>query len=492
MAAPELSADADWSQLYVDGEWRDASGGETMAVENPATRETIAEVPAGTAEDVDAAYGAAEAAQPEWTAMDREERNEYVQRAHDALEDRAEEVTSLLTAEGGSASGKAAGELGISLVDFRTALQVEPPVESVRDSAFVEDKESHVVHEPVGVVGIISPWNYPLHLTTRALAPALALGNSVVVKPASNTPITGGLLLARVAEEAGFPDGVVNVVTGRGSDVGDRMTDHPAPRVISFTGSTDVGREVASNAGSNVALPALELGGNAPFVVTDDVDVEQAAEVGAVGTFTHQGQVCISINRHLVSEEVYDEYVDRLVEHAESLTVGDPADPDVNFGPVIDESQRDDLLEYVEESVEAGATLETGGEADDLFVEPTVLSDATNDVAAACNEHFGPVAPVVPVSSDEEAIEVANDTEYGLSAAVQCRDEERARRLADRIDAGMVHVNDHPIQDEPNAPFGGVKQSGLGRYNGEWIVDELVEPKWISVQHEPRDYDFLG
>ncbi|AGN00156.1 aldehyde dehydrogenase [Salinarchaeum sp. Harcht-Bsk1] len=493
MATPEQQTESGWDRMYVDGEWREASGGDTMPVENPATREPFTEVPAATAADVDAAYEAAAAAQPEWAAKSREERLEYVQAAHDHLQERFEEVVGLLAREGGSAQNKATGEVAISLSDFKTALQQEPPADEERESAFFgESKTHHIVQEPVGVVGIISPWNYPLHLSTRALAPALALGNTVVLKPATDTPITGGLLLAEIADEVGFPDGVVNVVTGRGSEIGDRMAGHPVPRVLSFTGSTSVGKSVASAAGSTVTLPALELGGNAPNVVTEDVDVEQAAKIGAVGSFTHQGQVCISINRHLVHEDVYDEYVELLAEHAESLAVGDPSEnPAVDFGPVVNETQRDDLLEFVEQSVDEGATLETGGDADGLFVEPTVLSDATNDMAAACDEHFGPIAPVIPISGDEEAIELANDTEYGLSAAVQCDDVERARSIADRIDAGMVHVNDHPIQDEPNAPFGGMKQSGLGRYNGEWIVDELLETKWISVQHEEREYDLL-
>jgi len=492
MATPEGESESGWDRIYVDGEWRPASSGEVIPVENPATREQFAAVPAATEADVDAAYEAAAAAQPAWARLPREERLEYVEAARDALKSRFDEVVDLLAQEGGSAHGKGGGEVAISLSDFRTALTQEPPEPEERESVFVEGKTNHVVHEPVGVVGIISPWNYPLHLSTRAFAPALALGNTVVLKPATATPVTGGLLLAEIADEVGFPDGVVNVVTGRGSEIGDRMAGHPIPRVLSFTGSTDVGRRVASEAGSAVTLPALELGGNAPNVVTDDVDVERVARIGAVGSFTHQGQVCISINRHVVHEDVYDEYVDELVANAESLELGDPsANSDVDLGPVIDESQRDDLLTYVEESVEAGATLETGGSARDLFVEPTVLSGATNEMAAACNEHFGPVAPVIPVRSDEEAIEVANDTEYGLSAAVQCDDLERARTLADRIDAGMVHVNDHPIQDEPNAPFGGTKQSGLGRYNGEWIVEELLETKWISLQHEDRDYDLV-
>ncbi|MEF8887765.1 MAG: aldehyde dehydrogenase family protein [Haloarculaceae archaeon] len=491
MATHADEAETDWSRLYIDGEWVEAASGETIPVENPATRETVAAVPAATEDDVDAAYEAADAAQPEWEAMGREQRVELVGAFLEAFEARFAEVVDYLVREGGSTQQKAGQEATISMVDFQTALELEPPEEEVRDSQFFEGKKHHIVHEPVGVVGVISPWNYPLHLTTRALAPALVLGNTVVVKPASDTPITGGLLLADIADEVGLPDGVVNVVTGRGSDIGDRMAGHPVPRTISFTGSTAVGKRVASQAGNSIALPALELGGNGPNVVTEDVDIEQAAEVGAVGSFTHQGQVCISINRHIVHEDVSDEYVDRLVEHAESLTVGDPAEDGVDFGPVVNESQRDDLAEYVEETVEAGATLETGGDYEDLFFEPTVLSDATNEMAAACNEHFGPVAPVIEVSSTEEAIEVANDTEYGLAAAVQCRDLDRARDLANRVESGMVHVNDHPIQDEPNAPFGGVKESGLGRYNGEWVMDEMVEPKWISVQHEDRDYDLL-
>ena len=491
MATHAEETGADWSRLYIDGGWVESSSGETVTVENPATRETVADVPAATEADVDAAYDAAEAAQPEWEALGRERRNELVGAMLEEFESRFAEVVDLLVREGGSTQGKAGQEATIGMVDFQTALEVAPPEEEVRDSQFFEDKKHHIVYEPVGVVGVISPWNYPLHLTTRALAPALALGNTVVVKPASDTPITGGLLMAKIADEVGVPDGVVNVVTGKGSEIGDRMAGHPIPRTVSFTGSTAVGKRVASQAGNSIALPALELGGNGPNVVTADVDVEQAAKVGAVGSFTHQGQVCISINRHIVHEDVYDEYVDHLVEHAESLTVGNPAEDGVNFGPVINETQRDDLVEYVEESVEAGATLETGGDHDGLFFEPTVLSDATNDMAAACNEHFGPVAPVIEVSSTEEAIELANDTEYGLAGAVQCRDLNRARELANQVEAGMVHINDHSIQDEPNAPFGGMKESGLGRYNGEWVVDEMVEPKWISVQHEDRDYDLL-
>lgn len=491
MSSPESVPDSDWSQMYINGTWTDATGGGTLKVTDPSTQETFAAVPAATERDVDAAYEAANEAQPGWEATSREDRDVLVQAALEEIQERFEEYVDLLAREGGSARGKANDELGITLSDFKTALNLAPPEQETRDSAFVAEKDHHIVEEPVGVVGIISPWNYPVHLTTRALAPALALGNTVVIKPASDTPITGGLLLAEVADEVGFPDGVVNVVTGRGSEIGDRMAGHPVPRVISFTGSTAVGKQVASQAANSITLPALELGGNGPNVVTDDVDIDQAARVGAVGSFTHQGQVCISINRHIVHEAVYDEYVDKLVEHADSLEVGNPVGSDVDLGPIVNKSQFDNITDFVEQSIAQGATLETGGKGEPLFFEPTVLSEATNEMAAACNEHFGPVAPVIAVDSDEEAIETANDTEYGLAASVQCNDLDRARSLADRIESGMVHINDHPIQDEPNAPFGGMKQSGLGRYNGEWIRDELLEEKWISVQHEDRDYALI-
>jgi len=489
MATPELEAEADWSQLYIGGEWVDASSDETILVENPATRETFTEVPAATEEDVDAAYEAAAAAQEEWAATPREERNEVVQNIHDQLEARFGEISDVMATEAGAAGYRIMGEFATAVGDVEMALGLDPPAEEVRDSQSWEGKKHHIVHEPVGVVGVISPWNFPLHLSLRAVAPAIALGNTVVLKPATDTPISGGLLIAKICEEAGVPDGVVNVVTGRGSDIGDRMAGHPIPRVISFTGSTSVGKRVAAQAGESLALPALELGGNAPHIVTDGADVKRAAAAGAFGSFFHQGQVCISINRHLVHESVYDEYVDRLVEHAESLVVGDPsADEEVTFGPVQNETQRDDLLDFIERSVEQGAEVETGGETDGLFVEPTVLSNCTNDMPTACNEHFGPVAPVIPFSDDEEAIDLANATEFGLSSSVHCEDLDRARDIADRIEAGMVHINDQPINEEHNAPFGGVKDSGLGRYHAEWITRELTEPKWISVQHDDRDY----
>jgi aldehyde dehydrogenase (NAD+) len=494
-----LDPEDDWSSLYIDGE-RDADR-ETLAVENPATREQFADVPRGTVDDVDEAYETAAAAQDAWADRSPAERAEVVSEAVDVMREHREEIVELLAVESGSSRVKGHSE-------FQTAAGITSEAASFPNRMGGDYKDSNVAgkdnivkREPMGVVSVISPWNFPLHLSIRAVAPALATGNSVVLKPASNTPITGGLLIARIFEAAGLPEGVLNVVTGKGSDIGDRMAGHPEADVVAFTGSTPVGRQVAKQAVDNLALPAMELGGNGPHVVLEDADVDQAVEAGAFGSYLHQGQICISINRHLVHESVYDEYVEKLTEKAASLPIGDPRDEETVVGPIVDESQRDEMLEYVEETVESGATLETGGDsvvpdgvdvddAESLFVEPTVLSEATNEMAAACNEHFGPIAPVIPFSDDEEAVELANDTEYGLAASVFSTDRGRAEDVADEVDAGMVHVNDMPVNDEPHVPFGGMKASGIGRFNGEHVLEEFTQPKWISVQREQRDYPF--
>lgn len=483
----QFDFDREW-RMFVDGTFQEADGGERLDVEDPATGTAFATAPDGTAADVDAAVDAANRTTDEWGWTDASDRAGMLFEVANRIEAHREEMVALETRENGKPLDQSENDVVAAAETFRFYAggadkfysdTVEHSPEQVRQKVF----------EPYGVVGIVIPWNWPPMHTADFVAVALATGNTVVLKPAPETPLSS-IRIAELAADV-LPDGVLNVVTGHDDEIGDHVSSHETPRVLSFTGSTAVGKRVAGRAGESIAQAALELGGNGPNVVTADVDIEQAARVGAVGSFTHQGQVCISINRHIVHEEVHDEYVDRLVEHAESLTVGNPAEEGVDFGPIVNESQRDDLLGYVEQTVEQGATLETGGEAEELFFEPTVLSGATNEMAAACNEHFGPVAPVIEVPSAEAAVEVANDTEYGLAAAVQCRDLDRARDLADQVESGMVHINDHPIQDEPNAPFGGMKESGLGRYNGEWVMDELVEPKWISVQHEDRDYDLL-
>jgi len=497
MSDSEFTIDGEWNALYADGDWIDAGDRETLAVENPATREPVTEVPAATEADVDRAYEAAAKAQSSWADRSPDERISVIETVIDLLDEHRDEILEALAVESGSANAKAFAEWQTAQGMCYHATGLVEQMNPETSDSMIPGKENEVRRVPKGVVGVISPWNFPFNLSMRAVAPALATGNAVVLKPASATPVTGGLLIARLFKEAGLPDGVLNVVTGRGSKIGDRMASHPELDVMAFTGSTDVGKRVAAQAAENLALPAMELGGNNPFVVTADADVEAAVDSAVFGSFLHQGQICISINRHLVHEDVYDEYVEKLAERAESLPVGDPRERENVVGPVIDEDQRDQILDYVERSVEQGATLETGGETvqiagveDSLYVAPTVLSDATNDMAAACNEHFGPVAPVVPFSDEDEAVELANDTEYGLAAAVHAGDLGRAKGLAESIDAGMVHVNDQPVNEEPAVPFGGMKASGIGRYDGDEILNEFTQTKWISVQEEKREYPF--
>ncbi|WP_435181894.1 aldehyde dehydrogenase family protein [Halorussus sp. AFM4] len=493
----DISIDADWSALYVDGEWTPSESGETLAVEDPSTREVVAEVPAATEGDVDAAYEAAAAAQEEWAERPPAQREAVVQEFLQALQGYGDEIAELLEYEvGGSAI---MGETSVQIASDHAAEAATLPrrMKGEHADSNIPGKENIVQVRPKGVVTVISPWNFPLNLSMRAVAPAIAAGNSVVLKPSTNSPITGGLLFAKLLEETDLPPGVLNVVTGKGSEIGDRVASHPESDVVSFTGSTEVGQHVAGLAGQNLAVPAMELGGNNAFVVTDDADIDRAIDGATFGSFVHQGQVCISINRHIVHEDVYDEYVEKLTERAESLPTGSAHDEDTVVGPIIDESQRDEMLDYVGRTVEAGATLETGGETvsveetdDSLVVAPTVLSDVTNDMAAACNEHFGPIAPVIPFSDVDEAVEIANATEYGLSGAVHAGDLETGKRIAERMETGNVHVNDQPINDEAHVPFSGTKASGVGTYNSDAFLHEITETKWISLQREPRDYPF--
>ncbi|WP_222916131.1 aldehyde dehydrogenase family protein [Natrinema sp. SYSU A 869] len=494
---PELSIDADWNNLYIDGEWTPSDGDEEIAVEDPSTREEVARVPAAVESDVDIAYEAAADAQKEWKNAPPAERERVAQGFARTLQEYEDEIVELLAHEAGGSQIMGETSVGITTDQANEAATLPRRMKGEQVDSNVPGKENFVRREPQGVVTVISPWNFPLNLSGRAIAPAIATGNAVVVKPASNTPITGGLLMAKLYEEAGIPDGLINVVPGHGSDIGDPVVEHPESDVVAFTGSTPVGRGVAAKAGENLSVAAMELGGNNAHIVTADADVEAAVDSAAFGSFVHQGQVCISINRHLVHEDVYDEYVDLLTDRAASLPVGSAHDPDTVVGPIIDESQRDEMLGYVEETVDDGATLETGGETveldgvdDSLVVAPTVLSDATNDMAAACNEHFGPIAPVVPFSDVKEAIELHDDTEYGLSGSVHAGDVGTGMQIAERLDTGMVHVNDQPVNDEAHVPFSGTKASGVGGYNSTDIMDQVTEKKWISVQHDQREYPF--
>ncbi|UPM44508.1 aldehyde dehydrogenase family protein [Halocatena salina] len=493
----DLSPETDWNALYIDGEWTSGQSDATLTDENPSTREVFTEVPAATEADVNTAYEAAAAAQSDWKDQPPARRQEVIHQFLHVLQESSEEIMTLLENEVGGSRIMGKTSIQIASDHASEAATLPRRMKGEHVDSNVPGKENLVQRGPKGVVTVISPWNFPLNLSMRAVAPAIAAGNAVVLKPSSNSPITGGLLFGKLFEQTDLPAGVINVVTGRGSEIGDRVAGHPESDVVAFTGSTEVGQHVSGIAGENLAIPAMELGGNNAHIVTADADLNRAIDGGTFGSFVHQGQVCISINRHIVHEDIYDEYVERLVDRAESLPVGSAHDKDTIVGPIIDESQRDEMLGYIEKTVDAGATLETGGEAvalegidNSLVVAPTVLSGVTNDMAAACNEHFGPIAPVIPFSDIDEAVEIANDTEYGLSGSVHAGDLDVGKEIAERMVTGNVHINDQPINDEAHVPFSGTGASGVGTYNSDAFLHEITETKWISIQHEAREYPF--
>jgi benzaldehyde dehydrogenase (NAD) len=343
----------------------------------------------------------------------------------------------------------------------------------------------------VGVVGVISPFNFPLILSIRAVAPALALGNAVILKPDPRTAVSGGVTLARIFEDAGLPRGLLSVLPG-GADVGEALITAPEVHVIAFTGSTAAGRRVGALAAEHLKRVHLELGGNSALLVLDDVDVERAAGLGAWGSYFHQGQICMATGRHLVLSSIADEYTDRLAAHAAALQVGDPASGQVALGPIIDARQRDAVHAIVTGSVEAGARLVTGGTFDGLFYRPTVLGDVPVDSPAFQREIFGPVAPVTPVRDVDEAVELARASEYGLSLGILTADAMRGLEIADRIPSGLIHINDQTVNDEATVPFGGVRASGTGsRHGGQQAnLDAFTETQWITLRRTTPNYPF--
>jgi acyl-CoA reductase-like NAD-dependent aldehyde dehydrogenase len=338
---------------------------------------------------------------------------------------------------------------------------------------------------------VISPWNYPLLLSMRAVAFALAVGNAVVLKPSEETPVAGGLLIAKLFEEVGLPPGALNVVTCSGEhidEVGEVLVSHPAVGAVSFTGSTAVGREVASLGGRHLKKVALELGGKDALLVLDDADIERAVGAATFGAFMHAGQICMSTERILVDASIAGEFTERFVAHTKTLTVGDPRANVI--GPVINQKQAAKIRRHIDDAVAAGASVLTGGGNDGLFFEPTILTDVTPDMEVFTDETFGPVVPVLTVSSEDEAVELANDSAYGLSAGVITADEERGLAVARRLETGMVHVNDTSVYDEPNAPFGGLKGSGVGRHGGKAAIDAFTNTRWLTLERGGRDYPF--
>ncbi|SOC50548.1 4-hydroxybenzaldehyde dehydrogenase [Blastococcus aggregatus] len=479
-----------FDRMPIAGTWRAGRAGKTATDTDPYTGETLTEIPLANAEDVDEAYARAKEAQRDWAARLPSERAEVMRRAARIMEERRDEIVDWHIRESGAAAPAAEFEYAITLRDFHEASSYPYRVEGRILPADVEGKESRVYRRPVGVVAVISPWNVPMHLSNRSVAPALALGNAVVLKPAGDTPVTGGLLLAKVYEEAGLPEGLLSVVIGSGSDIGDAIVSHPTPRVVSFTGSTPVGKGIAEKAG--LKKLSLELGGNGPLVVLDDADLGYAVDAAIFGKFFHQGQVCMITNRIVVDDAVHDEFVERFVERARALKAGDPRESDTVIGPIINSGQLEGIQEKIAQSRADGAQQLLGGDPTGPIgsVLPAHVLLGDNSVTSARQEMFGPVVTIIRARDEDDALAIANDTEYGLSSAVFTEDTLRGVQFALRVEAGMTHVNDSPLNDENNTAFGGEKDSGLGRFGGEWAIEEFTTDHWVSVQHTKRKFPF--
>ncbi len=476
-----------WTGKIFSEGWVDAPV--QIETVEPATGDVLGTAGAGDPASIAKAAKSAAQAQREWAETPFADRASIVRRAGELMEQHRGELIDWLVRESGAIQPKADFEISASIgqLDTAAALADHPLVTEL--PSMTPDRTSTARRIPIGVVGVITPWNFPYVLAMRSLGGALALGNAVILKPDANTPVTGGVVIARLFEEAGLPEGILHVLPGDGS-VGQALVEDPHVRMISFTGSTATGRLVGEAAGRMLKRTLLEMGGNSPLVVLEDADIEAASSAGAWGSFLHQGQICLSVSRHLVHESIVDDYTKALADRAGHLPVGNPATDEVALGPIINEKQLARVRRIVDDSVSQGAKVVVGGTNDGLFFTPTVLGDVTPSMPAFAEEIFGPVAPVISFRDDDEAVELANATDYGLSAAVQ-GSAERASAVADQLRAGMVHINDQTVNEEPPAPFGGIGcSSNGGHFGGVANLELWTEWQWLTAREKATTFPF--
>jgi succinate-semialdehyde dehydrogenase/glutarate-semialdehyde dehydrogenase len=470
------------SQCHIDGAWLAADGGKTIAVRNPATGETLGTVPQMGAAETKRAIEAAERALPAWRAKTAKERAVILRKWFELMMANQEDLAQILTAEQGKPLAEARGEIayGASFIEWfaeeakRAYGDMIPPHQA--------DKRIMVIKQPIGVSAMITPWNFPNAMITRKAGPALAAGCTVVVKPASQTPYSA-LALAELAERAGVPKGVLNVLTGDSRSIGGELCANPKVRKLSFTGSTEVGRVLMRQSADTIKKLSLELGGNAPFIVFDDADLDAAVEGAIASKYRNAGQTCVCANRLYVQDKVYDAFAAKLAAKVKEFKVGDGTEPGVVIGPLIDEAGVKKVEQHIADALGKGAKLMLGGkrhEKGGLFFQPTVITGVTPQMLVSFEETFGPLAPLIRFKTEDEVIELANNTEFGLASYFYSRDIGRIFRVAERIEAGMVSVNSGILSTEI-APFGGVKQSGLGREGSKYGMDEYLEIKYVML-----------
>ena len=469
-------------QCYIDGRWQDADSGEAFDVVNPATGVSIGTAPKMGAAETARAIDAANRAWPAWGGKTGKERSAILRKWSELQLANIDDLALILTSEQGKPLAESNGEITIGAAYVEWFAEEAKRVYGDVIPTIGNDRRLVVIKQPVGVCAAITPWNFPSSMITRKVSPALAAGCTVVLKPAGATPYSA-LVLAELASRAGFPPGVLNIVTGDSRAIGDEMTSNPIVRKLSFTGSTEIGRQLMQKVASTVKKISLELGGNAPFIVFDDADLDAAAEGAIVSKYRNTGQTCVCANRLFVHDKVYDAFAAKLVERVRKLKVGPGTEPGVSQGPLINRDALDKVEEHVADATSHGAKVTLGGRRHALggtFYEPTVLTGVTADMKIFREETFGPVAPLIRFKSDDEVVELANRTEFGLASYFYSRDIGRIWRVAEALEYGMVGVNTGLITTEV-APFGGVKQSGLGREGSKYGIDEYVEIKYVCM-----------
>ena len=480
-------------KMYIDGEWVDALDGAAYDDLNPFTGEVFAKVPAGKRADAKRAVDAAVRAFPAWSHSLPAERQALFLKAADILEKKQMEIVAILAEETGCTFGFAMFQTMFTPGLLREAAAQTHQATGEIIPSNLPGAFNMAIRQPVGVVAGIGPWNAPLILSLRAICMPIAYGNTAVLKPSTESAAAGGVVLAEIFHEAGFPKGVLNVVTngpGTSSEIGDEFIENPKVRRINLTGSTAVGRQLAEKAGRYLKRVALELGGQNPMIILRDADIDAAVNAAAFGGFLHQGQICMTTRRVIIEKPIAQEFIEKFVKKVSSFKVGNPKEPDTIIGPLINQTQLDLISNSVQAAVRDGAKILCGGKSEGPCYCPTVLTNVKIGTPFSCEETFGPVVSVIEVKDEEEALSVANNTMYGLSASVFTRDLAKGLSIAERIESGIVHINDQTVHDEPQVPFGGVKDSGWGRFGGKAALEEFTELRWISAQLKPRQYPF--
>ncbi|EBO9722191.1 NADP-dependent succinate-semialdehyde dehydrogenase [Salmonella enterica] len=469
-------------QAFIDGDWRDARGGDVIPVSNPANGKPLGNVPKMGAEETRDAINAANRALPAWRALTAKERANILRRWFNLMMEHQDDLAPLMTLEQGKPLAEAKGEISYAASFIEWFAEEGKRIYGDTIPGHQADKRLLVIKQPIGVTAAITPWNFPSAMITRKAGPALAAGCTMVLKPASQTPFSA-LALAELAQRAGIPAGVFNVVTGSAGDIGGELTSNPLVRKLSFTGSTEIGRQLMEQCAKDIKKVSLELGGNAPFIVFDDADLDKAVEGALASKFRNAGQTCVCANRLYVQDGVYDRFAEKLNQAVNKLAVGDGLQTDVAIGPLIDEKAVAKVQEHIADALEKGARVITGGEAHKLggnFFQPTILADVPDNAKVAKEETFGPLAPLFRFSDEADIIRQANDTEFGLAAYFYARDLSRVFRVGEALEYGIVGINTGIISNEV-APFGGIKASGLGREGSKYGIEDYLEIKYMCI-----------